>query len=388
MSNTSKSGLLQGTYNLGCDPEIFFERDGHVIGAERVIDEQLKAQTFSGTTPKDLMNNNAVILDGVQAELNPMPHYCREELGGEISCAFRALRQHLGSQKGVSISMKSVVDVDGKELAALSEKARQLGCAPSKNARDMKATITVDPTTYTKRSAGGHIHLGNTSEWFLRNRDKIVDVMDVVLGNTCVLIDRDPGAAERRQVYGRAGEYREPKHGLEYRTLSNFWLHAYPLMSLVMGLSRFSADIMYTTVSATDPYSSIRQYGWDAYTHLMSHIDMDKVAEAINTNNYDLAMSNFKVIRPFLMANLRGSDGLVPNALDAFEHFAGVIKEKGLKAWFPYDPVSHWCDLPGAPSGRGAESFFTNLNDRLVLKRLNESSNKSKTVNAPTQAPF
>lgn len=350
---------------LGCDPEIFFEKEGKIIGAEKVIKNTLGASGFSGSAPTDHINYKAIILDGVQAEFNPRAHHCREELGGELACAFRALREHLKGMKDITISMRSVVQVSKAELDTLSERSKILGCAPSKNIHNMTASIKVNPNTYRKRSAGGHIHLGVSSAIQQRAED-LVKLMDVLVGNTSVLMDRDPLAAERRKVYGRAGEHRTPPHGVEYRTLSNFWLKAYPLMSLVMGLSRLAvwvlnADIRRDLESNYEVKSTYSHYGWDAPSELLSLVDMKDITKAINTNDFELALSNFHKIKPFMMDHAKSNVGITNLNIEGFEWFVRKIYEEGLDYWFPQDTMEHWSNLPWSPGGYGAESFLTKV---------------------------
>jgi len=66
----------------------------------------------------------------------------------------------------------------------------------------------------------GHIHIG------YENPDTdtsiaIIQAMDLFLGVSSILLDDD---TERRVMYGKAGAYRFKKYGVEYRTLSNFWI--------------------------------------------------------------------------------------------------------------------------------------------------------------------
>src|SRR5690606_27611941 len=70
------------------------------------------------------------------------------------------------------------------------------------------------------RTAGGHIHVGYDNPDNAMSAD-IVLAMDVMLGVPSVLIDGD---TRRRQMYGKAGCFRFKEYGLEYRTLSNFWI--------------------------------------------------------------------------------------------------------------------------------------------------------------------
>ena len=45
--------------------------------------------------------------------------------------------------------------------------------------------------------------------------------MDYTLGLDSLLLDSD---TRRRSMYGRAGSFRFKEYGIEYRTLSNFWI--------------------------------------------------------------------------------------------------------------------------------------------------------------------
>jgi len=323
--------------SLGCDPEIFLAKGGEIIGAERCIPEE-----GINTTGR-----KGIVLDGVQVELNPKADTCRSIVGNEIAAAFRTLRKHLASLEGqkIEVSFRQVVDVDPKELDALSEKSKALGCAPSFNMYNSKATIGVDPKTFTKRSAGGHIHIGlpQYSEVY-KNRERLVVLMDILVGNTAVLIDRDPRNAERRQTYGRAGEYRLPQHGLEYRTLSNFWLRSYPLLSGVMGTTRLAVNVLANSV-VEDSMSHIFK---KAEEKLLEMVDVEAVIKAINTNDVALAKQNYAKVRDYLSVHTknwsRDDGGLCARYLDAFDYFVSKIDSDGLDYWFPTDPMTYWCD--------------------------------------------
>lgn len=349
---------------LGCDPEFFFAQQGEVIGAEKVLEGKKIEFRKYGTISAP---NAGFVIDGVQVELNPSPNTCRANLGNEIAAAFRSLKVELAKLDKVSANFTTVVEVSRQELDSLSERAKLLGCAPSLNAYDSKATITVDPTVYRKRSAGGHIHLG-LEPMVRKNAANLVPLLDTMLGNTCVMIDRDPHAAERRQNYGRAGEHRLPPHGLEYRTLSNFWLRAYPLMSMVMGLSRQAVSIFSHGEYMKDPVykrslvpanTTTLYYDWNPYDHLMAQVDLDKVRTAINTNDPVLARETWGIVRDFCAASFAPSDyhSLGPANAKAFDEFLTIVQEKGIETYWPGDPLDHWCNLPDG-HGRGWESFL------------------------------
>lgn len=339
---------------LGCDPEFFFVRKGgEVIGSEKV----LKTPVASGAAK--------FVMDGVQVELNPCPHSCREGLGGEISLAFRALKLHLEKAGDIEASFTTVVEVDKKELDTLSDRAKVFGCAPSLNAYGRAPSVTLDAEKYRKRSAGGHIHLGISTAaypWMKGTLPRLVPLLDIFLGNTCVLLDRDPEAIERRRVYGRAGEHRLPAHGLEYRTLSNFWLRSYQLTSFVMGVARQTTNIfahgLYYTQPNVPVYDATTK-AWSPEEEILSLVDLRKVEEAINTNNLPLAQENWEVVKKFLAAHAHNfSYGLMPSCFKNFDRFAARVQAEGLERVFPENPIDHWATLNNTGQARGWERFI------------------------------
>jgi hypothetical protein len=353
--------LIPITVSFGADPEFFFTKGKSIIGAEKILPEEgmgysTKSDavpTGNGTVVGDDPTGK-IIIDGVQAELNPRPNTCRANLGNEISLCFRELYKKL--DKDVNIDFSPTVTVSKKEMDSLSDKSKEFGCGASKNVHASleESMIRVDPTKYMKRSAGGHIHIGNSKgsysetevQYALDNPKKLVTMYDILVGNTCVMLDRDPGNKERRKNYGRAGEYRTPKHGIEYRTLSNFWLKSYKLMSLVTGLMR----------SATSVVAS--GYGKDCLVEeFTKRVNMKHVEKAINTNNFDLAKKNFDKIKDLFML-LQGGERDHPFHSENIKYFEHFI-EKGLDYWFKEDPFDHWVKLPEG-HGTGRESFLDN----------------------------
>lgn len=362
--------------NLGCDPEIFLvnKADGGVVGSEKAIPDAGLAD------PNDLRLMK-IVRDGVQAEFNILAGTCREGLGGRMAVAFNTLKLHLDKMGGIQASFSSVIEVDQKEMDTLSEKAKLLGCAPSLNSYDKKATINVDPTTYRKRSAGGHIHLGLDASpaRLMDYREELVPLLDILVGNTSVLIDRDPNAAERRKVYGRAGEYRLPVYGLEYRTLSNFWLRSYPLMSGMMGLSRMAANVLamkYYPPTTKPAANSATQ--WDAPAALLAQVDMDAIRTAINENDVALAKKNWEGVKGFLTEHVSNEQSIYHSLnaanVKAFEYFIQKIDEKGIEYWFPQDPMTHWLERRASGLGHGWERFMDDVRD----KQLTEARLKSQ----------
>jgi hypothetical protein len=204
------------------------------------------------------------------------------------------------------ISRAVTIKLSQSDIEKLPASSRVLGCNPSLNVYGYEP-ISVDPVDYPYRSAGGHIHFGtqdnnagNKLKAVLRDTETTVRLLDAICGNTCVLIDRDRGNKKRREVYGRAGEHRLPDHGLEYRTLSNFWVFDYVLVSFVMGLARQAIHIAYESYYRNK--EGVRVQGRNYAQELLSLLNEQDVRDAINNNDKKLALKNFKIVSQYLLS--------------------------------------------------------------------------------------
>ena len=190
------------------------------------------------------------------------------------------------------MSASSVINFKQKDIQAFRSLGA-FGCEPSlvcEGGVVIDSVPFVDPLVELKRTAGYHIHLGypqrdgydiaspgaqRLTSFFkdVETPVKLVQTCDLFVGLVGVLIDPDPVNSWRRQTmgYGRAGEFRTPKWGFEYRVLPNFPLRHPVLAWVVHCLAR-------------DAYFAV---AWDL--KLYDKINMVNVAHAINTNDRDSA---------------------------------------------------------------------------------------------------
>lgn len=351
--------------SMGCDPEFFFARQGKIIGSEKLLSEEGYSMPSTETdAPRNqhratAFNTPKIIIDGVQAELNPRPHDCRATLANEIAWCMRKIVKNV-LRGEATIDFSQAVEVSQEELDSLSDRFKVFGCSPSRNvySADGQSHIEVDPMIYRTRAAGGHIHLGPSMhttlaeqalvEKALKNYEVIVPILDLIVGNTCVLVDRNPSNIERRKVYGKAGEHRTPEYGVEYRTLSNFWLGSYPLFGLAFGLARLAVLVV---ANDTETFSYSKA--------LLSKVKQADVVKAINDNDFDLALANFNAIKETLLTMVESNDFISPinkSNVAEFEHFI----TKPMSEWFKASPIEAWCDLQEGHSG-GFETFMTSV---------------------------
>lgn len=354
--------------SLGCDPEFFFTKDGKVIGSEAIIPKE-------GLRSGGYDQGGLTVIDGVQAELHPSPASCREILARGIRDCLITVNSSAGS-KGVKVDFRQVVDIEKEELDKMADENKKFGCSESMNTHkagiNKVTTISADPLKYLKRSAGGHIHMGapktvevrtgHTPDGFstwgtlsnsyfevLKNPEHLVPILDILVGNTCVMLDTDPANKERRKNYGKAGEYRLPSYGLEYRTLSNFWLRGMPLFSFAFGLARQAVNLCQ---QSTDEH--------DYRKELMSLVSMSDIRKAINNNDKELATRNFARIEDFLLSITKDDNyGFYPLMPQTIKGFHKLV-EDGIDKYFTQDTIDAWTQ-PRDGYGGGFYQFITQI---------------------------
>lgn len=317
-----------GVY-IGADPELFLSKkaDSAVVGSEKVV-------PTSGLAQHGYETYCTVTRDGVQVEFHPGAHHCRESMNTFLQRGFMVLRDEVIKHPDLQIDFTQVVKVSREELDSLLPENQILGCNRSFNVYGDEPVIP-DGREMLMRSAAGHIHLGNLNslkQGGALEPAKLIPVLDLMVGIPGVLLDRDPAQAERRQFYGRAGEFRTPPHGVEYRTLSNFWLRHNRLSSLMFAQAKNACNLLFTS-TLRDGYGGYTNLYSEGYQELIGKADPQRVQEAINRNDFDMAKSLFdEVVRPVIEKMDTGT-GLNARYLPSFDK---LVKE-GIDAHFPKD---------------------------------------------------
>lgn len=231
---------------MGSDPEFFVEMARE--GTREVV------PAFEVYPRKSL--DASIFWDGFQGEFTVESSHCLELLSVSVKSQLeKALRwasartyqidpaRPLAGQVKASILPRSVISLTEKELVEASDEQVALGCKPSENVYGMQGLRISNPRDLRYRFAGGHVHLGFQYPYL--NRHMLVEAvkcMDMLAGIPSVVMAQDWDDPIRRRFYGQAGEFRTPKHGLEYRTLSNFWLREPAMLHLIVGLVRGAAN--------------------------------------------------------------------------------------------------------------------------------------------------
>ena len=198
------------TFTIGCDPEIFLKDSSNNF--KSVIGLLGGSKWF----PRKLSEvGHACLEDNVAVEFNIPPCSTFEDFKREVQATMQMVKEILPAE--LQYDQSSAVSFPESELNC--EQAWVFGCEPDYNAWTMEENPKPTSPDKNLRSAGGHIHVG--SNIALNNPINTVRAMDLFLGVPSISMDT---GILRRQLYGKAGAFRPKDYGIEYRTLSNFWI--------------------------------------------------------------------------------------------------------------------------------------------------------------------
>lgn len=196
---------------IGADPELFLKNDQEIISAIGLI---------GGTknNPKSISNDgHSVQEDNVMVEFNIPPSKNEIEFLDNMEYCMEYIEK-LAILNDLQISNLASAELNPKYLQ--SAKSNHFGCEPDYNVYKQSINNFCNEGIENLRSCAGHIHIGyddpNQEE-----TERIVKLMDLFLGLPSILLDKD---SRRKELYGKAGCFRFKPYGLEYRTLSNFWI--------------------------------------------------------------------------------------------------------------------------------------------------------------------
>ena len=197
-------------FTIGADPEMFI-RDKYTNKYKSAVG--LITGTKDEPTPIDTVGH-AYQVDNVAVEFNIAPANTLDSFRASIHKVLDHLR---GILPGYDFSHESAISFPEEELQ--TPQAQMFGCEPDYDAWNMIENQKPKANDPNLRSCGGHIHVG--SDIAVANPVTVIRALDLFLGVPSINLDK---GVLRRQLYGKAGSFRFKPYGVEYRTLSNFWI--------------------------------------------------------------------------------------------------------------------------------------------------------------------
>ena len=193
---------------LGSDPEVFLQdHAGNPVSAIGYIN----ADKWNPMQIPDMPEGYTLQEDNVSLEYGVPPASSADEFVLHINSVMNKSKEYLPN---LSFSKLSCIIFPENQMN--DPRAHIFGCEPDFDAWTKDVNKKPNPPHPLMRSAGGHIHVETTKDAL-----DVIRAMDLFLGVPSVLMD---DGEMRKQLYGKAGAFRAKPYGVEYRTLSNFWI--------------------------------------------------------------------------------------------------------------------------------------------------------------------
>lgn len=278
-------------FTFGSDPEFFLHNGERICSAIAYLpsDDEDK---------KKIIDNYAFYHDNVLAECTLPPAHSKQETVKII----RQGLQHLTDLTGLTISDLPSAHLHPDELD--NEEAQRINCHAEFCAY-MQEQVSKNEHMFKNsslRTAGGHIHLGSPLILEDSNLYITIYLLDLFLGIPSLMLDNTAESKTRRTFYGHAGRFRQCEYGVEYRTLSNFWLTAPALVELIYDICQFTMDFLEEgrwkelwnidteKLNSIEAWSDVNFHQRQCYA---ANYDVEGLQTAINT-------SHLKTAKPFI----------------------------------------------------------------------------------------
>ncbi len=283
---------------FGSDPEFFVVKDGVPVSAIGIVKGDIEHRIK--------MDGHEFYYDNVLAECAIKPGATKEEVLQNFE---ECISIYLDLVRPCTLETRASYVFPDSELN--TEAARKAGCAPDTCAYDMELkTPPVDAIENGNlRSSGGHIHVGD--ELLISDGHEpwlCVYMWDLLLGVPSLYLDKDESSKVRRTIYGQPGRYRVKPYGIEYRTLSSFWLRSPRLVGLIYDLTQLGLEVVRSGEADKfwtfdfDKFLESDKLS-DAWT--CHGYDVDKLRKGINESDKSLVEEHFKIARKLMPPALR-----------------------------------------------------------------------------------
>lgn len=258
-------------WKIGFDPEyLLADKTGKIVNAIPVI----KRDKYN---PIILGKDMKCYWDCTNLEHTVPVSSSKKEMIENLRAVFKGIQTKVLGDKYRLIS-QAAHKFSNEELKP--KESWEIGCSPSYNVWDMCVTENA-PFPDTTRTTAGHVHVSHPSLTDFDNRNRMVKLLDIVVGNSLIVMGCDKTSVMRRKLYGKSGEFRFSETGdgrLEYRVPDSFYLRSPETTELVYDLIDYTFNL--------------NGHG----DKMIQSINIDEQRDAINNCKQNVSLSILKKI--------------------------------------------------------------------------------------------
>jgi hypothetical protein len=270
-------------FSFGSDPEFMLTKDGKFYSAIGILPSSGQFHYYN-----------------VLAECKIPPGRTEEEVLHNFRECFREFAQLV---KPYKLTIRASQDYPEDQLR--HKDAKKAGCKDEHCPYTMRQLVPPELETTLQRTAGGHVHLGANGR--LQDTYKVFPVgawdaakaLDLIVGISSVFLDPDPTSIERKRLFGHAGRYRKTEYGIEYRTLSNFWLASPKTVSIMYRLCHSALEFIEDNHEFWTLDESMLEEQPPSWCHKYTY-SIESVQYAINKCDEDIAYYYFVLMSKWI----------------------------------------------------------------------------------------
>jgi hypothetical protein len=218
VNNNLKEYNMFKDVKIATDAEVFVQTKGGIISS---VAGRL------GCTKEDKLEFEGYRLqeDNVLAEFDIDTHEEYLPFNAQIEKALMGTAHFVQNNLDMYLTDIASHEYTREELESFDQTAFVFGCNPDYNIRNGRRN-RMPRARQGLRTAGAHVHFGwdhmDGIKYDMPELQRRVGTMcDYMLGLESLILDPD---TRRRDLYGKAGAVRLKEYGVEYRSLSNFWI--------------------------------------------------------------------------------------------------------------------------------------------------------------------
>jgi hypothetical protein len=230
----------EGKWTAGADPELMLTKNGEYVAVQPYV-------LGTKEEPQPLPYGGNAQRDNVAIEFGIVPAKSSAEFVMNIGNTISDLIDILPEDVNLNVIASALFP--GSELT--HPECNLFGCNEDYNAWTMLPNDAPSTKGHRRlRCCGGHFHTGyvvGSGFDFLKDKDgkgSFIRALDATIGQISTILDDNKEAIDRRKLYGKAGCYRETDYGVEYRTMSNFWIKSPRLVELVYSVVGDTLEIV------------------------------------------------------------------------------------------------------------------------------------------------
>ncbi|WPH64730.1 hypothetical protein [Vibrio phage vB_VpaP_SJSY21] len=203
---------------IGADPELFVLVAGVPSSMAGILGFSKTHKLIIPGAPYRFQEDNVLL----EFDIDPADNFVT--FNSYIESALTAAKD-IAAKHGMTTGKICSHVYSEEELAKFDQSAFVFGCDADYNVLTGRKN-RIPRANAGLRSAGGHVHLGfdispDFGDKFVETQMNVGIACDYFLGLHSILEDSDK---RRREIYGKAGAVRFKEYGIEYRTLSNYWI--------------------------------------------------------------------------------------------------------------------------------------------------------------------